>query len=176
MLTTTSYASANFNDWTATAQYVLFLTMFIGGMAGSTAGCIKLFRWLIIFKSMKRELVTTIHPEVVQPIRIAGEVIDEDAIRGVYVFTVIYFVLFLVATLFVIEDGSTCRPVARRVRIAERYRRDVGEHRARVRSRRADGELRTLPGHDETADGLPDGGRAPGDRAGPGAVHASFWQ
>jgi trk system potassium uptake protein TrkH len=106
ILTTTGYASADFNNWTATAQYVLFLTMFIGGMAGSTAGCIKLFRWLIIFKSMKRELVTAIHPEVIQPVRIAGEVIDEDAIRGVYVFTLIYFVLFFAATLFIIEDSA----------------------------------------------------------------------
>jgi trk system potassium uptake protein TrkH len=106
LLTTTGYASADFNTWTPTAQYVLFLAMFIGGMAGSTSGCIKLLRWLVIVKSIRRELVTAVHPEVVRPVRVAGEVIDEDAIRGVYVFTVIYFVLFFVATLFVIEDTA----------------------------------------------------------------------
>ena len=63
ILTTTGYASADFNNWTATAQYVLFLAMFIGGMAGSTAGGIKLFRWLIISKSIKRELVTLSTPK-----------------------------------------------------------------------------------------------------------------
>lgn len=106
MVTTTGYATSDFAQWGTAGQYVLLFAMFIGGSGGSTGGGIKIIRWLVILKSTRRELFTTVHPEAVQPIRLGGLVIDESAVRGIYVFTLIYFLLFGVATVFIVVDAG----------------------------------------------------------------------
>ena len=106
IITTTGYASMDFNDWNSTAQYVLLLGMFVGGSAGSTGGAVKIVRWLVIIKSLKRELFTTVHPEAVRPVRLGGRALSERAIRGIYAFTLLYLVLFLLATAFLLVDAG----------------------------------------------------------------------
>ncbi|POG54504.1 TrkH family potassium uptake protein [Haloferax marisrubri] len=98
IVTTTGYASIDFNAWSAPAQYVLLFAMFIGGSGGSTGGAVKIVRWYVIVKSLRRELFTTAHPEAVRPVRLAGRAVDERAIRGIYAFTLLYLVLFFVST------------------------------------------------------------------------------
>ncbi|WP_435077117.1 TrkH family potassium uptake protein [Halococcus sp. AFM35] len=105
VITTTGYANMDFNTWSAPAQYLLLFGMFIGGSAGSTGGAIKIVRWVVIVKSLRRELFTTVHPEAVSPVRLGGHVIDERAIRGIYAFTLLYLVLFFVATLLIVADA-----------------------------------------------------------------------
>ena len=105
ILTTTGYASMDFNTWSTPSKYVLLFAMFIGGSAGSTGGAIKIVRWVVIFKSLRRELFTTVHPEAVSPVRLGGRVVDKRAIRGIYAFTVLYFVFFFVATGLVVADA-----------------------------------------------------------------------
>jgi trk system potassium uptake protein TrkH len=105
IMTTTGYASMDFNAWSPAAQYLLLFAMFVGGSAGSTGGAIKTVRWYVILKSIRRELFTTAHPEAVRPVRLAGRPLDERAIRGIYVFTVLYLVLFFVSTLVLFLDG-----------------------------------------------------------------------
>ena len=97
IVTTTGYASMDFNTWSQPAQYLLLFGMFIGGSAGSTGGAIKIVRWLVIVKSLRRELFTTVHPEAVSPVRLGGRTIDERAIRGIYAFTLLYLVIFFVS-------------------------------------------------------------------------------
>jgi trk system potassium uptake protein TrkH len=104
IVTTTGYASTDFNTWNATAQYVLLFAMFLGGSAGSTGGSVKMVRWLVILKSLRRELFTTVHPEAVRPVRLAGRALDESAIRGIYAFTLLYVVLFAVGVALVALD------------------------------------------------------------------------
>jgi trk system potassium uptake protein TrkH len=104
IMTTTGYASMDFNAWSPAAQYLLLFAMFVGGSAGSTGGAIKTVRWYVILKSIRRELFTTAHPEAVRPVRLAGRPLDERAIRGIYVFTVLYLVLFFVSTLLLYFD------------------------------------------------------------------------
>jgi len=97
IVTTTGYASMDFNTWSQPAQYLLLFAMFVGGSAGSTGGAIKIVRWLVIIKSLKRELFTTVHPEAVSPVRLGGRTLDERAIRGIYGFTLLYLVIFFVS-------------------------------------------------------------------------------
>jgi len=104
LITTTGYASMDFAEWGAASQYVLFLALFLGGSAGSTGGAVKMVRWLVILKSLKRELFVTVHPEAVKPVRLGGRALDEDAIRGIYAFTAVYFALFVGGTVFVAID------------------------------------------------------------------------
>jgi trk system potassium uptake protein TrkH len=106
LVTTTGYASMDFTTWGRAPQYVLFVALFIGGSAGSTGGSIKVVRWLVILKSLKRELFTTVHPEAVRPVRLGGRALDERAVRGIYAFTLLYLVLFFVAALVVYLDAT----------------------------------------------------------------------
>jgi trk system potassium uptake protein TrkH len=105
IVTTTGYASIDFNAWSPTAQYLLVFAMFIGGSAGSTGGGVKVVRWLVILKSIRRELFTTAHPDAVRPVRLGGRSLDERAVRGIYAFTLLYFVLFFVSTGLVFLDA-----------------------------------------------------------------------
>jgi trk system potassium uptake protein TrkH len=104
--TTTGYASLDFNAWSAPAQYLLLAVMFVGGSAGSTGSAIKMVRWLVILKSFRRELFSTVHPEAVSPVRLAGRALDERAVRGIYGFTLLYFVIFGVGTALVFLESA----------------------------------------------------------------------
>ncbi|WP_256390622.1 TrkH family potassium uptake protein [Natronoarchaeum rubrum] len=106
IVTTTGYASMNFDVWSPPAQYALVFAMFLGGSAGSTGGAIKMIRWLVILKSIRRELFTTVHPEAVRPVRLGGTALDETAVRGIYTFTLLYFVLFLVGAMLLALDAA----------------------------------------------------------------------
>ena len=106
LLNSTGYATADFAQWDTNAQMLLMFTMFIGGSAGSTGGGVKIVRWLIVAKAIRRELFTTAHPNVVQPVRLGGSIVDEDAIRGILVFTVLYIVLFMISAVFISLDTA----------------------------------------------------------------------
>jgi trk system potassium uptake protein TrkH len=98
IVTTTGYASMDFNTWSTPAKYVLLFAMFLGGSAGSAAGSVKIIRWYVVLMSIHRELFTTGRPSVVRPVRFGGEVLDEETVRGVLVFTLLFLVFFFVAT------------------------------------------------------------------------------
>jgi len=106
LLNSTGYATSDFAQWDTNAQIVLLFAMFIGGCAGSTGGGIKVIRWVVALKAVKRELVTVSHPEEVQTIRLGGQVIDEGAVRGVLGFTVLYIALFAVGSVLIALDAS----------------------------------------------------------------------
>ena len=106
LLTTTGFATVDFNTWSPAAKHLLFACMFLGGMAGSTTCSIKLLRWLIILKSFRRDLFTTIHPEAVRPVRLSGTAVNEETIRDVFSYTMLSLVIFAVATVFVVVDGA----------------------------------------------------------------------
>ena len=106
IVTTTGYASVDFELWDPVAQYVLLFAMFLGGSAGSTGGAIKMVRWLVIIKSLKRELFTTVHPEAVKPVRLGGRALDERAIRGIYAFTMLYLAIFFVGVILIMIDAA----------------------------------------------------------------------
>jgi trk system potassium uptake protein TrkH len=106
IVTTTGYASMDFNAWSPLGQYLLLFAMFIGGSAGSTGGAVKIVRWYVILKSIRRELFTTAHPDAIRPVRLAGRALDERAIRGIYAFTLLYLVAFFVGTGLLFLDAS----------------------------------------------------------------------
>ncbi|MWG35162.1 TrkH family potassium uptake protein [Halomarina oriensis] len=106
LVTTTGYATSDFAGWSEASKYLLLFTMFVGGSGGSTGGAVKIIRWVVVVKAIRRELFTTVHPEAVSPVRLAGSVVDERAIRGIFAFTLLYFVLFFVGTVFVVVDAS----------------------------------------------------------------------
>ncbi|USZ68330.1 TrkH family potassium uptake protein [Halorussus salilacus] len=105
IVTTTGYASMDFNAWDPSAQVVLMLAMFLGGSAGSAAGSIKIVRWYVVHRTMTRELYTSVHPEAVRPVRLPTGPVDEDTIQDVFVFVLIFLSIFAVSTVVVFVDG-----------------------------------------------------------------------
>ena len=106
LMNSTGYATSDFAEWDTHAQVFLLFAMFVGGSAGSTGGGIKIVRWLIVLKAVRRELLTSARPDVVRPIRLGGNVVDEDAIRGILVFTMLYVLLFGLASVFIVLDTA----------------------------------------------------------------------
>ncbi|WP_434530663.1 TrkH family potassium uptake protein [Haloarcula sp. NS06] len=106
LLNSTGYATSDFAQWGNTAQGVLLFAMFIGGSAGSTGGGVKIVRWLVVLKSIRRQLFTTAHPSAVKPVRLGGQVIDEDVINAIYGFTLLYLLTFGIATVFLLLDAG----------------------------------------------------------------------
>jgi trk system potassium uptake protein TrkH len=106
LLNSTGYATSDFAEWGTHGQIVLLFAMFIGGSAGSTGGGVKVIRWIVVFKATHRELFTTANPNVVKPVRLGGRVVDEDAVRGIMSFTLLYVVIFGVSAVFLSVDSA----------------------------------------------------------------------
>jgi trk system potassium uptake protein TrkH len=106
IVTTTGFATSDFAQWGQPLKQVVLAAMFVGGSAGSTGSAVKIVRWVVIAKSIRRELFTTVHPDAVRPVRLAGTVIDERTIRDVYGFTLLYLGIFAVATVLISVDVS----------------------------------------------------------------------
>jgi trk system potassium uptake protein TrkH len=106
MMTTTGFASTDFTMWPALAAVVMVGLMFIGGSAGSTGGAVKVVRHLLIGRILRRELDETVHPEIVQPVRLNRAVVDERTLRAVIAFVLLYVGLFVVGALAIMLDSA----------------------------------------------------------------------
>ena len=109
-MTTTGYASADWALWPVAAVVGLVGLMFIGGSAGSTAGSIKVVRYLFIGRILRRELDQTIHPEIVSSIRLNGSPVGERPLRAVIVFVLLYVGLFALGALLITLDAAVTDP------------------------------------------------------------------
>ena len=106
IMTTTGFASADFNSWPIVGGMVLVALMFIGGSAGSTAGAIKVVRFLVLAKVLRRELDQTVHREAVVPIRLNGVPLEERTVRGVTAFVLLYLAVFALGALGLVASEA----------------------------------------------------------------------
>jgi trk system potassium uptake protein len=106
ILTTTGYASHDFQLWSDQAKIILFLLMFIGGCAGSAAGGPKVVRHVLMARFTLRELKRTLHPRAVLPVKLGGRVVPEHILRDVLVFVLFYLLTFAVGTAIVVGLGA----------------------------------------------------------------------
>ncbi len=112
IITTTGFATQDFNTWPELSKMVLIFLMFFGACAGSTGGGIKISRILILIKSIKKELFSIVHPRSVQKIRVDGQVIDHDVLRSVNVFMAAYLLIIMLSILIVsLENKDTTSTV-----------------------------------------------------------------
>ncbi len=105
IVTTTGFASADFNNWPALAIGVLFMMMFVGGCAGSTGGSIKPGRYLIISISTVNELKKMVHPKAVLPLRFGNRFIKESLLINVLQFFFLYMVFLGLGSIFLAALG-----------------------------------------------------------------------
>jgi trk system potassium uptake protein TrkH len=106
MMTTTGFASSDFNQWTSLTVLVLFGAVMVSASAGSTSGSIKLVRHVVIVKMLRREIHQTVHPELVAPLRLSGAVIDEGTLRAIIVFLFLYVGVCIAGAVAILLDSS----------------------------------------------------------------------
>lgn len=99
VLTTTGYATADFEVWPNVARFLLVALMVVGGSTGSTAGGCKCLRVQIFFKTGYRELQRLLHPHAIIPVRIGKRAIPDQAVASVMGFLTCVIGLFMVASL-----------------------------------------------------------------------------
>ena len=106
ILTTTGYASVDFNLWGDQTRMILLVLMFIGGCAGSAAGGPKVLRHMLIGRYTLTELRRTLHPRAVLPVKAGGKVISDTVMRTVLVFFLFYVLTFALCAMAVILLGA----------------------------------------------------------------------
>lgn len=105
IVTTTGYATADYEKWPAMSQLIIFFCMFFGASAGSTGGGMKIIRIMISFKYCYRELFSMIHPHSVSQVKIANNVISEDVMKSIMGFLGLYIFLFVICSIILAGLG-----------------------------------------------------------------------
>lgn len=99
-MTTTGFTNNfEYNTWPVASSMIIVALMLIGGCVGSTGGGIKVARILLILKYGRRELIELIHPRAVKPIKITGATVQEEVLRSILFFALLYLLVFFVASL-----------------------------------------------------------------------------
>ncbi|NCB93765.1 MAG: TrkH family potassium uptake protein [Clostridia bacterium] len=106
IITTTGFATTDFNKWPEVSRTVLVMLMFVGASAGSTGGGIKVSRFIILLKSMGKEITQYLHPRQVRKIQMDGKPVEHEVVRNVNVFMVVYTMIFAFSMLFLAADGK----------------------------------------------------------------------
>lgn len=105
IVTTTGYATTDFNLWPSFSRNLLVMLMFLGACAGSTAGGLKISRVIILIKSSAREVQRMLHPHAVTTIRFEGRPMDDRTVRGASVYLSLYLALFVGSIFLLSFDG-----------------------------------------------------------------------
>lgn len=106
LITTTGYATADYEQWPAMSQIILLICMFVGASAGSTGGGMKCLRIMLCFKYCYKELFSLIHPRAVSHVKISGKTVSEDVMRSVLGFLSLYMLLFAVSVVLLSATGT----------------------------------------------------------------------
>ena len=106
IITTTGFSTTDFQQWPESSKAVLVLLMFVGACAGSTGGGIKVSRFVVLFKTVRKEFFSYIHPKSIKKIKMDGKPIDHDVVRSINVYMITFMVLF-VLSVFLISFENT---------------------------------------------------------------------
>ena len=101
IVTSTGFATADFEQWSFSSQYLIYVLMFIGGSAGSTGGGMKVVRWVIVVKFVFSELKRLLHPNAVVHVRMDGATVPTTVITHILGYFTLYFLLYL-ASIFLL--------------------------------------------------------------------------
>ena len=105
IITTTGYATYDFDTWPELSKTILVIIMFIGACAGSTGGGIKVSRILILFKSIFKEIKIAAHPQRTYKITMNGRTVNHETVRAINVFMGAYIAIFAVSLLIISLDN-----------------------------------------------------------------------
>ena len=104
IITTTGYATTDFNQWPSFSKTILVMLMFTGSCAGSTGGGMKVSRFVILLKTIKKELHQYLHPQSVKMIKMDGKPVEHEVLRSTNVFVITYVIIFAFSVLLLSLD------------------------------------------------------------------------
>lgn len=106
IITTSGFATADFDTWNTTCKIVLVFLMFIGACAGSTGGGIKVSRFIVMLRTMKKEIGAYIYPKSVKKIMFEGKPADHEMVRSINTYMVTYILLFGISLFLISLQGE----------------------------------------------------------------------
>lgn len=104
IITTTGYATVDFQTWPSFSKFILLGLMFVGGSAGSTAGGMKVIRILISLKLVRREISKIFHPNAVVPIKLGKKIVPNEVVARINSFITLHFLVFVIGTILISLD------------------------------------------------------------------------
>jgi len=104
IMTTTGFATTDFNTWPVFSKFILMTVMILGACAGSTGGGIKIARLVILFKSARNNTMKMLRPRRVDRVRMDGQSLDEETISGTYTYLAVYAIIAIVSMLLISLD------------------------------------------------------------------------
>jgi len=107
IMTTTGFATADFNTWPAFSKTILVLLMFIGACAGSTGGGLKVSRIVILLRSVRQDIVKMLHPRSVTKVMMDGKAVPKEMIQGVSTYLAAYVSIFAASCLLLAIAENT---------------------------------------------------------------------
>lgn len=105
VITTTGFSTTDFDLWPSLSKTIMVLLMFSGAMAGSTGGGIKVSRILILLKTIKKEIFSTVHPNATRKVTIDQRPVEHQVVRGVNVYMAAYVIIFAISVLLISIDN-----------------------------------------------------------------------
>lgn len=101
IITTTGFATTDFNQWPQVSRTILVMLMFVGACAGSTGGGIKVSRFVILCKTVRKEIHLFAHPNAVKKIKMDGKPVPHEVVRSTNIFLIVYVLIFAFSVLLV---------------------------------------------------------------------------
>ncbi|MDO4952667.1 MAG: potassium transporter TrkG [Synergistaceae bacterium] len=101
IITTTGFATADFDKWPSVLVLVMFLLMLSGGCAGSTAGGIKCIRIKTVWQAVKVEIKKLVHPNAIVSVRMGEQTVEDSFVASAAIFIVLYLLIFAAATMVI---------------------------------------------------------------------------
>ncbi|MDF2904831.1 MAG: putative rane protein [Herbinix sp.] len=105
IITTTGFATVDFNHWPTFSKIILVWLMFIGACAGSTGGGLKVSRIVIMFKTVRKEMSYLVHKRSIKVLKFDGKKIEHETMRSINVFFISYIMIFAASVLIVSLDN-----------------------------------------------------------------------
>lgn len=107
IITTTGFMTVDFDLWPELSRTIIVMLTFIGACAGSTGGGIKISRFIILFKSISKEIRLLVHPNHFRKLEIDGHKIEHNVIRSTNVYMVCYLMIFVISVLIISFDNHS---------------------------------------------------------------------
>ncbi len=99
VMTTTGYATADYEQWSPFARFAIITLMFFGGMIGSTGGGMKQIRILVMIKQIYREIYQLIHPRAVTFLKVDGKNMTKEILGSIWGFLFLFLIICVLSTL-----------------------------------------------------------------------------
>lgn len=105
IITTTGFSTVDFNAWPQISRTILVMLMFVGACAGSTGGGMKVSRFIILGKTVNKELHLYLHPNAVKKVKMDGKPISHEVVRATNIFLILYIFIFAFSVLIIGFDN-----------------------------------------------------------------------